>query len=823
MDRKTINSVIEAYINKTDVWSLPEFEFGISSSEKFELRTAKRLKTAFDLYEKDQSYYGDFLLAFRDYLLVLQTNTVLNTVEIPENNKFGIIKDPDSNSYFALNQSPEYINSGLVEAVFSHKEPEDRVNRDANLYTDPLIRKITGYSFFKNLSQKLAVYGALNTPPGYTTLVSLPTGGGKSLITQTMAYQKEGLSIIIVPTVSLAIDQVRVAKDIIRSENDDEEIFFYSSGVDLEPILTAIKDNRARMLFISPESLINNPNFIKVINEANEKRYLNNIIIDEAHIVVDWGASFRVNYQCLESWRKKLISRNPEIRTILLSATFENHCVTILKSFFSNNGTNWLEVRCDALRHEPRFALIKAKNYTEKTEKMLELVRKMPHPMIIYVAYPDEADNVASVLRKQGIQNVRTFTGKTTGTKRKELIDAWVDDRFEIMVATSAFGVGVDKSDVRTVLHLYVPANPNAYYQELGRGGRDRLPCLSIMLIYQDDLKSAYSRISKRVMTSEKIVGRWNSMYSSPDSVRRKNLIYMDTSVKPSYSSDERDILDDSPISDADVNWNVYVLLFLRRYGLIDIHEVISDKYKYTFIIEIKNELLRSENQQQFDLIEELRTEEYVYFEKSFKSMRYAIQHADTWCWSEMFYKTYDKVSEYCAGCNNHKDIINGDFMDYPLKAGVKETTRELTDDQLARFGSGNNLVIMAPPDERAKVFATLSRLRISAFVSDSKEIIEECCESMAESSNVLFLNSKDLITLAKKKNYYYLSGLIAIYYSGTSGSVRKLLDFSTKYLNKHPGIKVIHILAENQYFDSIDKSFTDLINGPVISANIFN
>lgn len=135
---------------------------------------------------------------------------------------------------------------------------------------------------------------------------------------------------------------------------------------------------------------------------------------------------------------------------------------------------------------------------------MLELVQKLPHPMIIYVARPEEADDIKNYLKDNGITNVQTFTGLTTGTKRKELIDRWSDDQFEIMIATSAFGVGVDKSDVRTVLHMYIPPNPNAYYQELGRGGRDRLPCLSVMCTHPEDLNIAFQRISKKVMTTEK-------------------------------------------------------------------------------------------------------------------------------------------------------------------------------------------------------------------------------------------------------------------------------------------------------------------------------
>ena len=124
----------------------------------------------------------------------------------------------------------------------------------------------------------------------------------------------------------------------------------------------------------------------------------------------NWGASFRVDSQCLEAWRKKLLLTNPSIRTILLSATFENKCVDVLKKLFSD-GIKWIEVRCDALRHEPRYILLKEKGYKKKDKKTVELVRKLPHPMIIYVAKPDDAERIKGLLAKNGINNVCTYTG----------------------------------------------------------------------------------------------------------------------------------------------------------------------------------------------------------------------------------------------------------------------------------------------------------------------------------------------------------------------------------------------------------------------------
>ena len=110
---------------------------------------------------------------------------------------------------------------------------EERVAASHNLITNSYIRELTGFKSFKSNEQKLAVTGALRTPEGYTTLVSMTTGGGKSLITQTVSYQGDGLTLVIVPTISLMMDQYSNAKNIIKS-NTDEEIFYYHSDSDLK-------------------------------------------------------------------------------------------------------------------------------------------------------------------------------------------------------------------------------------------------------------------------------------------------------------------------------------------------------------------------------------------------------------------------------------------------------------------------------------------------------------------------------------------------------------------------------------------------------------
>lgn len=818
MSKETIIEQIQSYM--AGIIPEPDFETtaDMSNLQAFYIRTAKRLKNAYKLSKGDPYYRDDFLLALRDFLLFFDTSMAVDDIEIEADNKYAIKKDASTGKYYANMQFPEGVSAELAEQAFMRDMPaEDARRKDYNLITDSLIYSVTGFKHFKTMSQKLAVYGALNTPDGYTTLVSLPTGGGKSLITQMLAYQSQGLTIVVVPTVSLADDQLIAAKQTIKSDTVDKEIFAYRSGVPIAPIINAIQSKTARLLFISPEALMNNQSFDNVIKKVNKQHYIRNLVIDEAHIVVDWGASFRVDYQCLEAWRKKLLLNNPSIRTVLLSATFENKCIDVLKKLFSD-GSRWIEVRCDALRHEPRYILIKENGYKSKKKKTLELVRKLPHPMIIYVARPDEAESVKTLLADNGIRNVHTYTGLTNNDLREQLLKSWKADEFEIMVATSAFGVGVDKSDVRTVLHLYIPQNPNAYYQELGRGGRDQLPCLSVMCIYRDDLKYAFQRINKRVMTTEKILGRWDSMYNNKSSIRDGTTIHINTAIRPNYH--EKDVWDDRPVSDADMNWNIYVLLLFRRYDLIDIIDITNDNGTYIFSIEIKNDLLRNESVERTDLLERIRKEEWDYYNNAYLTMEKAIDHSDYECWSEMFFDTYDKVFEYCAGCNAHKNRDNDDEQVFPLKKNIKEPILTTGLDQKLLFESQSELVVYAQSAEKAMVIDYLEKHRLTCLIATELQIQKiGYFENVSSGKTTYIVSPSEMKELLKKKNYYYISGMVAVLYPEEENEILKVYKSVAQYLCKKSGIYVVHILNENTYLTELGKNIADLIEDRVVNA----
>lgn len=791
----------------------------LNSAELFHYHTVKRLHKAYKLFLENDDFLGDFLIAFRDYMITFDVAQEYKGKPIKEIIKYGVDYDDVEGKYFASMQLPKYVNEKFVSDAFIKNTESKKIGKGNALLTDSLIYSLTGYSHFKSMDQKLAVYGALNAPEGYTVLVSLPTGGGKSLVTQTISYQKDGLTIVIVPTISLAIDQKRVTKKVIKRATNEEEIFSYSSGDAVGPIFKAIREQKAKVLFISPEALLENSGFAEVLKEANKSRYLKNIVIDEAHIVVDWGASFRVDYQCLESWRNMLLLTNTSLRTILLSATFEDRCVATLRNLFEVN-EKWIEVRCDALRHEPRYTVIRAKSYVEKQKNILELVRKLPHPMIIYVARPVEADQIKQMLASNGIKNTRTFTGLTGRVQREKLIDAWVDDDYEIMIATSAFGVGVDKGDVRTVIHTYIPQNANTYYQELGRGGRDRLPCLSVLCLQPEDTTIGRDRIKKRVLTPEKIIGRWDSLYNNAKSQRiSNNRVFIDTSIKPNYA--DVDEFDDSPTSDADMNWNVYVLLFLRRFNLIKMLEVKKVIDHYVILIELIDDRLMVINDELTELITQFREEEWEFYSSSYNAISSAVRANCKDCISELFYDTYSKVYEYCAGCNAHTNAIIGDINKFPLKNRVIEPLRTISDEQRQPFGDALELVtILYDNDSLRPLVDKLVSKGVTTFVlPDTKDDYENLIR-INSIRNTLIINQSDLFNLQKAGGYYYTSGLVAVIYDKGKNTIGKQYLSIRNNLCGKSETRVIHIIKENTYLDELGKNFIELVDGPSLFSD---
>lgn len=805
IEKHNIIENIEKVINEEAEgdWFLTKAEYSSAVDNVLE-NVAIRLLNTYKKYREGTAGKSDYISSLRNFMLSYQTELRIEEYGLLDDNHYGIYFNHSSHKYYTTYEIPTYIeHKEFIEKAFINSRTEIPANHSPYcLATNKYLRELTGFKEFKSIEQKLCVYGALNTPETYTTLVSMPTGGGKSLVTQAISYEKTGLSIVAVPTVSLAIDQERVAKKNIKISQDGEIFCYYSGSKNIEKISNAIKNQTAKLLFISPEALIKNEHFRELISYANSLRYIKNIIIDEAHIVVAWGDFFRVDYQCLGPWRRDLLKVNPDIRTFLLSATFKDDTVTTLKKMFSEPG-KWLEIRCDALRKEPRFIMVKAKSYKEKRAKVLNLINIMPKPLILYVNSPYEANQWKNFFEGYGYSNIKTFTGDTKSDERLVLINEWSDNQYEIMIATSAFGVGVDKPDVRTVLHLYVPDDPDSYYQELGRGGRDGLQCLSIMCIEMDDVNKANKHVSK-VLTTEKLWGRWWSMYKNPANVWSGGEISVFASTKPNYS--RINYFEEG--NDTDEKWNINVLLLLNKYDLIRISAIeMDDDNRYIFTVKIVNDLLTSNTEETKTLFEAVREKEAAKSLSSFSLMRNAIEKEAQLCWSSMFYETYPLVSEYCPGCGQHIDVVRDEINRFPLLIDVDGPRKTLTPSAKEFFSHTREALIISQQD----VTEIIKQYQPNVVVTNDSILYDE-----DRHPELIFVNYQELKTLLKYDNGYYISGVVMAVYSDDPVVAREEYQQVRKCIKK--GNTVIHISKKDFCISNTsDKTISLDIDGKVI------
>lgn len=804
MNKEYLINTVESIVNgESETIDYRKADLQDTVVDSFMKNTVARLIKTYSNYSKGICGDSEYLVSLRNFMLVFQTSLRLDRIDIT-NNQFGLYENSLTHEYYAAYDIPNKIKFDLFvkDAFINVGTVEPERETKYFLKTNGYIDRITGFHYFKSMEQKLCVYGALNTPAGFTTLVSMPTGGGKSLVTQALGYETNGLSIVIVPTVSLAMDQERTAKNNIKCAKE-KEIFCYYSGVkNFEEISDAIKNQTARLLFISPEALIKNEQFQQLIQSANSNKYIKNIVIDEAHIVVAWGDFFRIDYQCLGPWRIELLKVNPSIRTYLLSATFRDDTVSILKRMFSTED-KWIEIRCDSLRREPRFILEKAKNYYDKRQCVLGLVNLLPRPMILYVNAPYEAKQWKEYLEKQGYGNIKIFTGETKSDERKELIDAWAADEYELMIATSAFGVGVDKADVRSVIHLYVPENPDVYYQELGRGGRDGLPCLSVMCIEDGDINTGAKYVTK-VLTKGTFWGRWWSMYRNPQNQWQGGFIAIMASTKPNYN--KINYFEEG--NDTDEKWNINVLLLLSRYQQIEIVGLDLDgQNKYIFTIKIMNDLLMQDTDESKQLFEDIRKRESAKAQSAFRLLKNAIEKEDKLCWSIMFSDIYPLVSEYCPGCNCHESRIADELKRFPLLVDVTGPEKQLSAEML-KFFSDTNEAFIITDDQYTQI---INEYTPDVVVCEDIEQVDQIIIP-----NINYMNFAEFRDLQVHDNGFYISGLIMTFYSSNPDLAKAEYQIMYKYINKYR--YVIHVARKDFVISSSSgKMLSEQICGTVI------
>jgi ATP-dependent DNA helicase RecQ len=480
-------------------------------------------------------------------------------------------REPDMVELFAVPWRPSWL------ADVSDIDQLEQRRYGTPVIGDGLLYAMSDGKFttYQSGAQKAAVQACLFACPGSTLLVTLPTGGGKSICMQLPAWQesrggriKGGTTLVIVPTVSLALDQEERAQNYFADAPSLEYKPCSLTSATPEVVRTAIRSGLLNgtlpILYTSPESLMNS-SLYHICLEAARRGTINRLVIDEAHLVETWGAGFRTEFQFLSAYRRKLLEASRgQLRTLLLSATVSEKCAALLKKLFSSQDI-FFSVRADRLRPEISYWFHYAGDEAAKRACVMDALYHLPRPIIMYVASPDDTKAWLELLRGQGFERIAAFSGETDTDERLRLIKEWNNNRRDVMVATSAFGVGVDKSDVRTVIHACMPENIDRFYQEVGRAGRDGLSALSLMCVAKGDLQKAQIMTRAARITAAKAIPRWEGMQRTRRFVPgRSDVVLLDTNAAPSENPE----MYQGP---SNREWNEHTLLLMQRAGLIDI------------------------------------------------------------------------------------------------------------------------------------------------------------------------------------------------------------------------------------------------------------
>jgi ATP-dependent DNA helicase RecQ len=336
-----------------------------------------------------------------------------------------------------------------------------------------ILKKYWGYDTFRPLQEDI-IHAVLN---GKDTLALLPTSAGKSICFQVPALAMEGICIVVTPLIALMKNQV---ENLRKRGINAVAIFSGMHRAEMDTLLDNCIYGEVKFLYVSPERL-----GAEIFIERVKKMKVNLLAIDEAHCISQWGYDFRPPYLKIADFRQII----PQAKLIALtaSATIEVKQDIIDKL----NYKNIAEFRQSFARKNISYSVFDTE---DKDKKTLDILGKVPGSSIIYVRSRKKAKSTADWLKSKGF-NADFYHAGLSNEQRNQKQDAWIRGKTTTIVATNAFGMGIDKADVRLVLHTDLPESLEAYYQEAGRGGRDEQKAFAVVLFNQLDTEILIEKI----------------------------------------------------------------------------------------------------------------------------------------------------------------------------------------------------------------------------------------------------------------------------------------------------------------------------------------
>lgn len=367
------------------------------------------------------------------------------------------------------------------------------MQKDLDSLLQETLKTFWNYTEFKPI-QKESIHSVIT---GIDTLLLLPTGGGKSLCYQLPALVLEGTCLVISPLLALIKDQVNALKSIgidaayVTSEMEDLEI---------ETVLHRCRDGYIKILYVSPERLTN-PYFLQKLEEIK----VSFIAVDEAHCITEWGQDFRPSYKNIKPFRERI----KNVPIIALTATATKKVALEIEEKLGLQNPN-------IFRRSYKRANIQIiiDEITDKYQRIAEYLKFSNQSGIIYTRTRKEAEKLSKFLHSRGISNQDFFHAGLHPSIKNAKQKKWLSSSNQVLIATNAFGMGIDKENVRFVIHFNTPASIENYYQEIGRAGRDHLPSQAILFWNDQELSNFTTMLQNQIPNKNEFLKVISAIYS---------------------------------------------------------------------------------------------------------------------------------------------------------------------------------------------------------------------------------------------------------------------------------------------------------------------